>query len=93
MMFKILWALDAVVAVIFLLFFFLGLGDGSVSSFNMGLWLALLGGLAGVLFGSARLRAAGQRGLALALLALVAFPAVMFGLFMLIVIVAKPDFR
>jgi hypothetical protein len=93
MMFKMLWGVDALAALVLLFYFVIGIGDGSVSSFNLGLWLAILGGVAGVLFGSTRLRAAGQRGLALTLLAVLAFPAVMFGLFLLAVILLAPDWR
>ena len=37
--FRILFGIDTLVAVVALWFFVIGLGDGSVSSFNMLLWL------------------------------------------------------
>ena len=49
---KLFWALsgiDGAIALIVLVFFFAGLGDGSVSTFNIVLWLAILGGLAAIL--------------------------------------------
>ncbi len=49
MKFKILWGIDAVIALVFVYFFVVGLGDGSVSSFNMRLWLSTLFTLSGVL--------------------------------------------
>lgn len=93
MLFSLLFGFDAIVASVFVYFFLVGLGDGSVSSFNMGLWLAILGGLAVVLFGSWKLRAAGRRGAALTLLGVLAFPAAMFGLFMLALILLNPDWK
>ncbi len=73
--FWVLWWFDAFVALIALYFFFIGLGDGSVSSFNGGLWAVLLLGLAVILFGSQWLRAHGHPGLAMLLLAVLAVPA------------------
>ena len=48
MAFWILWGIDAVVAAIFVLFFLIGIGDGTVSSFNIALWAGTLIALAGV---------------------------------------------
>jgi multisubunit Na+/H+ antiporter MnhF subunit len=42
-MFRILWGVDVVAALVALAFFFIGIEDGTVSSFNIMLWLALLG--------------------------------------------------
>jgi hypothetical protein len=49
MTFKILWGIDAIIALVFVYFFVVGLGDGSVSSFNMLLWISTLFTLSGVL--------------------------------------------
>ena len=54
--FWVLWGFDAVIALIFLYFFFVGLADGSVSSFNGGLWFLILAGLGAILLGSYWLR-------------------------------------
>ena len=51
-LFWFIWGFDALIAAIFLFFFFWGLADGSVSSFNIVLWLGILAGLAGILGGS-----------------------------------------
>ncbi len=48
-LFWILWGIDAVVTLVALYFFFIGLSDGSVSSFNGGLWMGMLLGLAVIL--------------------------------------------
>ena len=65
-------------------------GQLSVSSFNMGLWLTILAVLAGVLWGSRALRAAGHAGFAKGLLWLLAVPGIIGTLFMLIILIAQP---
>lgn len=84
--FWILWGIDAVVALIAVYFFFVGLGDGSVSSFNGTLWMGLLAGLAIVLLGSLWLKNHDYMGMAKLLLAIVAVPAAGYGLIILIAI-------
>lgn len=90
MRFWIPWAIDAVIAAIAVFFFLWGLADGSVSSFNSGLWTLLLGGLAAVVGGSLWLKSIGRAGLGTALLLALAIPGVLVGLFFLILIVANP---
>ena len=85
-LFWIFWCIDAIVALIALYFFFIGLADGSVSSFNIVLWLVLLVVLATVLFGTLALRAAGNLTLAKILTGLLAVPALLFLLFFIVVI-------
>jgi hypothetical protein len=58
-------------------FFRWGLADGSVSSFNITLWLGMLAGLGVVLFGSLGLRNRGQTAAAVILLLVLAFPGLM----------------
>lgn len=89
-LYRILLAIDAVAAAVVLYFFMIGLADGSVSSFNMGLWLALLASVAAILFGGLALNARGRRGAAMAVLALLAAPAFLFALFALGLIVLQP---
>ncbi len=88
--YRILLGIDAAAALVILYFFFVGLADGSVSSFNIALWLAILGGVAGVLGGGWALNAKGQRGAAIAVLLVLAVPAFLFGLFMLLAVLLKP---
>ena len=72
-------------------FFFLwGLADGSVSSFNIGLWMLLLGGLAALVAGSLWLKSTGKRRMAIGLLWILAAPGVLVGVFFLVVIVGNP---
>lgn len=88
--FWVLWGFDALIGAVFLYFFLVGLGDGSVSSFNMGLWTVILLGLGGVIFGSLALRSAGRWQLALVLLWLLAVPGLLFGLFFAVLLLSHP---
>jgi hypothetical protein len=88
--FKILWGIDAVIALVFVYFFAVGLGDGSVSSFNMRLWLGTLSTLAGVLSGGLVLQRSGRTRLAISLLLILAVPGVLAGLFFLAMIIINP---
>ena len=84
------WAINAVVAGIVLYFFFWGLSDGSVSSFNMLLWLGLLAGVGVVVGGSLLLRGSGKLKSGLVLNLLLALPALGFGFFFLVLILSHP---
>ena len=88
--FRLLWGIDAIVALVVLSFFFVGLADGSVSSFNVGLWLVILGGVGGVLLGGLGLRSAGRVRAATGLLLVLALPALAAVLFLGIVLVTNP---
>ena len=90
MKFWIPWAIDAVIAAIAVFFFLWGLADGTVSSFNIGLWTILLGLLAALVAGSLWLRSNGKQGIAIALFWVLAGPGVLVGLFFLILIVGNP---
>ena len=72
-----------ILAVLAILFFFLqGLGDGSVSSFNIGLWLALVLGSCFILAWGLYLRRQGRNGAACLVLALLAVPSLGIALMM-----------
>jgi len=88
--FRILFGVDSLVTLIALYFFVVGLADGSVSSFNIHLWIALLAGIALILGGSMLLNSRGYRGRASALLSVLAFPGICFALFMLLVLILQP---
>lgn len=88
--FWILWGFDAILALVVLYFFFIGLADGSVSSFNMGLWLFLLAAVAAILLGSLWLKSHGRPGLAKGVLSILAIPGFLYVLFMLVVLITKP---
>ena len=88
--FWILWGFDALIALVVLYFFFIGLVDGSVSSFNAGIWALLLAGLALILLGSLGLKAIGYLQWAKVLLSILAIPGLLYLLFILMVIILKP---
>lgn len=83
-------AIAGLVAAVVVGFFLVGLGDGSVSSFNAGLWLGLLALTAGVLLGGTFLRARGRTAAAVAVLAILAVPGLLYGLFLLLILVTQP---
>jgi hypothetical protein len=85
-LFWVFWGIDAIVALIALYFFFIGLADGSVSSFNIAIWLVLLVVLAAVLFGTLALKSAGNLNLAKVLAGLLAVPALLVLLFFIVAI-------
>ena len=64
-------------------FFVWGLTDGSVSSFNMLLWLAPISAVGGIL------RANGRQRIANGLLALLAWPGCLIGFFFLVLSLAQ----
>jgi hypothetical protein len=88
--FRILIGIDALVAFVAVFFFTWGLSDGTVSSFNILLWLTILGGVAAVLVGGLWLNAYGQRRLANAVLLILAIPAVLYVLFFAMLIIMQP---
>ena len=89
-LFWTLYGIDAVIALIALSFFVAGLSDGSVSSFNIPLWLAILGGLAAILGGGLLLKSSGHQRLANGVLLILAVPGLLFGLFILSAIILQP---
>jgi hypothetical protein len=83
--FWILWIFDAIVALVVLYFFFIGLTDGSVSAFNGKLWTGILIGLIIIMLGSWFLRT-DHLSISKGLLAILAIPSFFYGLFLLIAI-------
>ena len=91
--FWLLWGFDALIALVILYFFFVGLADGSVSSFNMGSWLLLLLAVGGVLLGSYWLRSAGYSRPAYGVLLILALPGFLCLLFFLAVLIIHPRWQ
>ena len=85
-----LWTFNAIMALIPIYFFFVGLNDGSVSSSNMGIWLLLLLAVAIVIGGSLWLRSVNQLNLAKGLLIVAAIPGVIAIIFFAIILISKP---
>jgi hypothetical protein len=87
---RILFVFDALLALVILYFFVIGMADGSVSAGNMSLWLGILMGLAVVLGGGWILSARGQRAAAIVLLMILAMPGFLYGLFILAIVIFQP---
>jgi len=83
--FWIAWGIDLIAALILVYFFFVGLADGSVSSFNMGLWMLILCIAAIVVAGSLAMRATYPK-LAAMLVTAAAVPCALLGLFFAVII-------
>jgi multisubunit Na+/H+ antiporter MnhF subunit len=90
MFFRLLWAFDLFVAAVVLFFFVWGLADGSVSSFNIALWLGLLRLVGGVVVGGRTLQRAGHTLGATLLLLVLAIPGLGFSFFLLMVLILQP---
>ena len=90
MRFWIPFAVDALIAAIVGFFFLWGLADGTVSSFNAGLWVMILGALAAIIGGSWWLKSSGKPGAGAVLAWVLAVPGLLVGLFFLVLIVGNP---
>jgi hypothetical protein len=91
--FWIAWAIDAVTGAIILVFFFWGLADGSVSSFNLLIWIAILSALAVFLIGSLLLKTMGHPVPGMILLLVLAVPAVLCAFFLLVFIFSGSQWK
>jgi hypothetical protein len=87
--FWILWSIDAIISLVFVYFFFIGLSDGTISSYNAGTWVLILSGLASLLIGSYWLYAHQYGVLAKIILFLPAVPCLLYGLFLLLMLNSK----
>ena len=85
-----LWGVDAIVAAVVVFFFLVGIGDGTVSSFNAHLWVLMLAGVGGVVLGSLKLRAVGRTRMAMKLLWLLAAPGLGFAFFFAVLLILHP---
>lgn len=70
-------------------FFFIGVADGSVSSFNITLWLAMLGVAGSSLWAGHALRSKGRTGLAFVALSVTAVPGLLAAFFLLLLLVTE----
>ena len=90
MKFWIVWGFDALITLVVLYFFIIGLADGSVSSFNAVLWFVTLLILAAIMGGSLWLRSTGRLRSAIALLFILAVPGFLAVLFFFVVLLTNP---
>lgn len=84
--YRVFLAVASVVALLIVIFFFWGLADGSVSSFNFAIWfVALVIALAVPIFGIQVARH-GHHFAAIFVLGILALPGLVYGLFVLLVV-------
>lgn len=88
--FWILWILACVTALVPLYFFFIGLKDGSITSRNIRMWIALLLVVAVVLVGSIVLHANGLLALAKGVLFVLFVPGMLGLAYLLMIVIGKP---
>ncbi len=88
--FWVLWGFDALIALVVLYFFMLGITDGTVSGRNFALWLLMLLIPMAIVGGSLWLKSMDRMALARTLLWLLAIPGLMYVLFILFAVIAKP---
>ncbi|GAB3956606.1 hypothetical protein GCM10028805_47000 [Spirosoma harenae] len=89
-LFWVLWSVDALATLVILYFFFVGMADGSVSSFNGGLWLFILVALGVIMIGSYWLYNHQYALWAKVLVSILAVPSLLYGLFMVIILITNP---
>lgn len=85
-----LWFVNAAAAAVVVYFFFAGAADGSVSSFNIGMWLGLLAACLVIVAGSLALRAKGHAILALLMLMPGAAGTTLYALFIILIVATGP---
>jgi hypothetical protein len=88
--FYFLMAVDVFVFLVFLYFFAEGMGDNTVSSANLHLWLGILGGLGLVILGGVLMHRKGKPVVASFVLFLVAVPALLVAVWILWYIIYQP---
>jgi hypothetical protein len=88
--FRVLLAIDILIAAVVLYFFAAGVADGSISSFNIYLWMEILACVAAVMIGGLMLKAYGRNHLANVVLMIMALPGVGYVLFFLVLIISHP---
>lgn len=85
-----LWIFNALMALIPVYFFFVGLADGTVSSRNMMLWLMILLVVAMVVGGTLLLKSSNQLAIAKTILIIATIPGIIALIFFGIVVIGKP---
>ena len=92
-LFATLFALNVGTALVAFAFFIIGLADGTVTTFNILIWGAMLGVLFSVPMAAWLLRVRGQARLASAVLVPLAGVAVLGGLALAVLVISAPDWR
>ncbi|HUR30717.1 MAG TPA: hypothetical protein VMZ69_04750 [Saprospiraceae bacterium] len=91
--FWVLWTFNALMALIPIYFFFVGLGDGSISASNMIYWVLILLVVAVVVGGTLWLRSMNLMPLARGILYVAAVPGIFALIFFGIVLIGKPKWN
>ena len=89
LVYRVALGCSIVVAALVVAFFVIGVADGSVSTFNIGIWVVLLAAVAAVLWAGTFLRSRGKTTLAVTVLAIAAVPGLLAALFLLLVLVTQ----
>jgi hypothetical protein len=92
-LFSILCGIDGLITAVVLFFFFWGLADGTISAFNIGIWMAMLAGVVALFGGGIALRTYGRRVLANTMLGVLAAPGLLVAFFFFLLIVLHPDWK
>ena len=87
--FWIFFGIDALICTIVAVFFFIGLGDGSVSWFNSGIWTTIWVVLTVIIAGSLGLKAVGHPVLGMILLLVLAVPGILSGFLLFLFVVTN----
>ncbi len=87
--FWILWIFNAVMSLVPLYFFIVGLGDGSINNDNMGMWLIIMLVIAAILGGSYWLKESDHLTAAKVILGIATIPSVIAIIFFLTVLLSK----
>ncbi len=87
-LFKIFLSIDVLICAIVIGSFFWGLIDGSVSSFNIGIWIVIFAVLAAIIFSSLWLKTIGYPVFGMILLLVLAVPGLLSGLFLFLFVVS-----
>jgi hypothetical protein len=92
-LFGTLFALNLLAAMVAFAFFIIGLADGTVTTFNILIWAAMLGLLFSMPFAAWLVRLRGHQRLGTILLLPLAGVAVLGGMAILVLMVAAPNWR
>ena len=87
--FRILLGFDLVICAAVLIFFLVGLADGSITSFNVSIWLAIITVMAVLLGGGVWLKRNAYPILGHWLLLVLAGPGLIYGLFLILTLVTN----
>lgn len=92
-LFWILWVIDAIATAVILYFFVIGLGDGSISSTNAGIWAVLVLLPIALLVGSYIFKVGNKLTAAKWLLSILVIPAILYFLFFLMLLIINPKWN